>query len=408
MNFVLILSVGTVAGCAVVARLLGRPIVYRRRLAQRVDALRLTAAKKSPRRWSLAFPRLPFRHVQAHSPEERLAALLDVIARELRLGSSVNAALLTAMSRRAVPTLSWMVQPAQSGEALHVVIAHHLATGQPRRRVHRRRRLESVESTRLALRAIATAADGGDPVHAVEAAARTLRSNAAIAADSRAAVSYTRTSMNVLTWIPLVIASWLVLRDHSVRDFFASTFGTWCLAVGVGLNALGRYVVARMTTAATRVDSETSDLVDTIAVHLRAGTPPATAFRAAIETTTGDLAECGRLVLTTHDSGARFVDALEMHRDRFPLRTQQLIDALIDTERAGLSTRELFDRLAADAHAQRRRDAEQRIRSLPVRLTMPLVGCILPAYALIAVVPLIASQLTSVTYDPHSLTGGTP
>ena len=408
MNFVLILSVGTVAGCAVVARLLGRPIVRRRRVAQRVDALRLTAAKKSPRRWSLAFPRLPFRHVQAHSPEERLAALLDVIARELRLGSSVNAALLTAMSRRAVPTLSWMVQPAQSGEALHVVIAHHLATGQPRRRVHRRRRLESGESTRLALRAIATAADGGDPVHAVEAAARTLRSNAAIAADSRAAVSYTRTSMNVLTWIPLVIATWLVLRDHSVRDFLASTFGTWCLAVGVGLNALGRYVVARMTTAATRVDSETSDLVDTIAVHLRAGTPPATAFRAAIETTTGDLAECGRLVLTTHDSGARFVDALEMHRDRFPLRTQQLIDALIDTERAGLSTRELFDRLAADAHAQRRRDAEQRIRSLPVRLTMPLVGCILPAYALIAVVPLIASQLTSVTYDPHSLTGGTP
>ncbi|NBV81826.1 MAG: hypothetical protein EBR63_00890 [Actinobacteria bacterium] len=407
MNFVLILSVGTVAGCVVVAKLLGQPIVLRRRVARRLKALRLTAAKKSPRRWSLEFPRLPFRRVQAHIPEERLAALLDVIARELRLGSSVNAALLTAMSRRAVPTLAWLVQPAQSGETLHVVIARHLAAGQPHRRVHQRR-LESGESTRLALRAIATAADGGDPVHAIEAAARTLRSNAAIAADSRAAVSYTRTSMNVLTWIPLVIAAWLISRDHSVRDFFSSAFGAWCLAVGVGLNALGRYVVARMTTAAARGDSETSDLVDTIAVHLRAGTPPATAFRAATETTTGDLAECGRLVMTTHDSGARFVDALEMHRDRFPLRTQQLIDALIDTERAGLSTRELFDRLAADAHAQRRREAEQRIRSLPVRLTLPLVGCVLPAYALIAVVPLIASQLTSVTYDPHPLTGGTP
>ena len=407
MNFVLILSVGTVAGCVVVAKLLGQPIVLRRRVARRLKALRLTAAKKSPRRWSLEFPRLPFRRVQAHIPEERLAALLDVIARELRLGSSVNAALLTAMSRRAVPTLAWLVQPAQSGEALHVVIARHLATGQPHRRV-RRRRLESGEPTKLALRAISTAADGGDPVHAVEAAARTLRSNAAIAADSRAAVSYTRTSMNVLTWIPLVIAAWLTFRDHSVRDFFASAFGTWCLAVGVGLNAVGRYGVARMTTAATRGDSETSDLVDTIAVHLRAGTPPATAFGVAVETTTGDLAECGRLVMTTHDSGARFVDALEMHRDRFPLRTQQLIDALIDTERAGLSTRELFDRLAADAHAQRRREAEQRIRSLPVRLTLPLVGCVLPAYALIAVVPLIASQLTSVTYDPHPLTGGTP
>jgi len=117
VNFVLILSVGTVAGCVVVAKLLGQPIVLRRRVARRLNALRPTAAKKSPRRWSLAFPRLPFRKVQAHTPEERLAALLDVIARELRLGSSVNAALLTAMSRRAVPTLAWLVQQYRQASA---------------------------------------------------------------------------------------------------------------------------------------------------------------------------------------------------------------------------------------------------------------------------------------------------
>jgi hypothetical protein len=76
-----------------------------------------------------------------------------------------------------------------------------------------------------------------------------------------------------------------------------------------------------------------------------------------------------------------------------------MIDALIDTERDGLAPRELFDRLATDAHAQRRRDADMRIRALPVRLTLPLVGCILPAYVLLAVVPLLASQLSSVNLD---------
>lgn len=404
----LLLATIAFALCIIVGRVVVRPLVLRRRVMSRLTTLRSVSGKKSSGLRRIHISRLRLQRIPTQTTEEQLALLLDSIARELRLGASVNASVLTALRRSPASHLSWLEQPARDGESLHVVVSRGLKMSQPRERMRWRRHRESHESSQLAARAVATAADGGDPVHAVESAARTLRSNAAIIADSRAAVAYTRTSMNVLTWIPLVIASWLVLRDQSVREFFASTFGAWCLAIGVSLNVLGRYLVRQMTSAATRVDSAVSDFVDIMAVHLRSGTPPATAFRTASETTTGTLAECTQLVIAAHDSGARFVDALETHRERFPLRAQQLIDALIDTERGGLSTRELFDRLAADAHAQRRRDAEQRIRSLPVRLTLPLVGCILPAYALIAVVPLIASQLTSVTYDPHPLTGGTP
>jgi Flp pilus assembly protein TadB len=403
-----LLATMAVVLCIVVGRVVVRPLALRRRVLRRLTVLSSASGKKSPALRRIRVSRLWFRRLPTQTTEEHLALLLDSVARELRLGASVNAAVLTALRRKPGSPLSCLEQPARDGESLHAVISRRLGVSRPRERKPWRRRSESYESTQFAARAIATAANGGDPVHAVESAARTLRSNAAIVADSRAAVAYTKTSMNVLTWIPLVIAGWLVLRDQSIRDFFVSTFGTWCLAIGISLNVLGRYLVRRMTSAATRVDSAVSDFVDIMAVHLRAGTPPATAFRTASEGITGTFAECAQLVIAAHDSGARFIDALESQRERFPLRAQQLIDALIDTERDGLSTRELFDRLATDAHAQRRRDAEQRIRSLPVRLTLPLVGCILPAYALIAVVPLIASQLTSVTYDPHPLTGGTP
>lgn len=403
-----LLATMAVVLCIVVGRVVVRPLALRRRVLRRLTVPSSASGKKSPALRRIRVSRLWFRRLPTQTTEEHLALLLDSVARELRLGASVNAAVLTALRRKPGSPLSWLEQSARDGESLHAVISRRLGVSRPRERKPWRRRSESYESTQFAARAIATAANGGDPVHAVESAARTLRSNAAIVADSRAAVAYTKTSMNVLTWIPLVIAGWLMLRDQSIRDFFVSTFGTWCLAIGISLNVLGRYLVRRMTSAATRVDSAVSDFVDIMAVHLRAGTPPATAFRTASEGITGTFAECAQLVIAAHDSGARFIDALESQRERFPLRAQQLIDALIDTERDGLSTRELFDRLATDAHAQRRRDAEQRIRSLPVRLTLPLVGCILPAYALIAVVPLIASQLTSVTYDPHPLTGGTP
>jgi hypothetical protein len=35
-------------------------------------------------------------------------------------------------------------------------------------------------------------------------------------------------------------------------------------------------------------------------------------------------------------------------------------------------------------------------------LTLPLVGCILPAYLMLAVVPLLVSQFSSVHLDPQT------
>jgi len=325
--------------------------------------------------------------------DEVVAAALDHMARELRLGSSLHAAVVAALERHPITELDWLRDAARQGDALHEVVQHRSITN---------------HGTTFALRAIHAASEGGDPVHAVESAARTLRATAAVTADSAAAVAHTRTSINVLTWVPIVIAVWMALRDESVRQFFLSPRGVLCCTLGLLLNMLGRWFVRRATRKAATIASEVPDFIDVVSVHLRAGKPPALAFRCAAQTCDGTIVEAAHAVMQTHGSGHRFVEALADHRGMFPLNAQPLIDALIDTERDGLSPRELFERISSEAHSQRRREAERKIRALPVRLTLPLVGCVLPAYVLLAVVPLLAGQLSSVDIDPHPLMEGTP
>jgi tight adherence protein C len=54
-----------------------------------------------------------------------------------------------------------------------------------------------------------------------------------------------------------------------------------------------------------------------------------------------------------------------------------------------------LERVASDARVLRRRRAEEEARRLPVQLLFPLVLCVLPAFGLLAVVPLLLASLRS-------------
>ena len=351
---------------------------------------RLVRRRLTPRRAARQRPLLRARRRAAQPlPSERHANALDAIGRELRLGSSLHAAVIAVVERQHITEWQWLSDASREGHMLGAVIRLNDSLNDA----------TPDAAPNLALRAIAVASEGGDAVHAVEAAARTLRVTATITGESRTAVAHTKASINVLTWVPLVLATWLIARDERARAFFVSTAGFACLLIGVSLHWVGRRWVQRLAVSAARVDSDVPDFVDVVSVYLRSGQPPALAFLHASDTAPGTVGVAAREVAERVHNGERFVDVLTSSRSEFGLHAQPMIDALIDTERDGLAPRELFDRLATDAHAQRRRDADMRIRVLPVRLTLPLVGCILPAYVLLAVVPLLASQLSSVNLD---------
>ena len=88
------------------------------------------------------------------------------------------------------------------------------------------------------------------------------------------------------------------------------------------------------------------------------------------------------------------LDVLDVLGDPVRPLTAVLRSAAFDGVPLGPS----LDRVAADARLQRRRSAEIAARRLPVQLLFPLVLCILPAFGLLAIVPLLASSLGSLRW----------
>jgi tight adherence protein C len=91
--------------------------------------------------------------------------------------------------------------------------------------------------------------------------------------------------------------------------------------------------------------------------------------------------------------GRRLADALDDIPVRTGETTRALVGALTAAERYGAALSESLERLAAEVRADNRRAAEAAARRVPVKLLFPLVVCILPAFGLLTVAPLIASAL---------------
>lgn len=92
--------------------------------------------------------------------------------------------------------------------------------------------------------------------------------------------------------------------------------------------------------------------------------------------------------------GVTFAEALDrMARERAVL--QPLVDALLASERYGAPVGDALTRLAVEERSTLRRRAEARARTVPVKLLFPLVFLVLPAFALLSVVPVLLAGLTS-------------
>jgi tight adherence protein C len=147
--------------------------------------------------------------------------------------------------------------------------------------------------------------------------------------------------------------------------------------------------------------SEVPDAAELLVALVRAGLTPTLAVRAAARHATGHAGRAFALVVRRLDDGERLADALDGLTVHLGPTARPIADALATTERYGLPLAPLLDQLAADARAARRRAADQRARELPVRLGLPLVVCTLPSFVLLAIVPVIAGALSS-------LSGGSP
>jgi tight adherence protein C len=141
---------------------------------------------------------------------------------------------------------------------------------------------------------------------------------------------------------------------------------------------------------AARLQRELPVVVDLVGVAVAAGCTPFHAVEHATRYGPAHSADALRSVTTACTRGRSFDEAMrDLGAAVESLRP--LTDALRTSARLGTPAAPALARLAVEVRADVRRRAEARARTVPVRLCFPLVLCVLPAFALLTVVPAVLS-----------------
>ncbi|WP_347756087.1 type II secretion system F family protein [Agrococcus sp. ProA11] len=231
--------------------------------------------------------------------------------------------------------------------------------------------------------AAAGARDGGELVTAVLAVAREtgapmaptlerlaalLREQAAQRRSLAAALAGPRATANLVMVLPIVGLGFGAALGLDVLGAAAGGGpATWSMLAGAGLLAAATAWSRAIVRRATRGDPAPGLALDLVAVALAGGGAAARARQVAAQALQAAGVETG---------GWREVDA-----------------ALDLARRAGVPVRGLLVAEAAATRTRARLDGEARAQRAAVQLALPLGVCVLPAFSLLVVVPLVLSML---------------
>ena len=137
------------------------------------------------------------------------------------------------------------------------------------------------------------------------------------------------------------------------------------------------------------------DVADLFRVAVGAGLTVPLALAAVAPRIRGPTGDALRRAAAEVALGRRTADVLADLPARLGEPVRPVVAALAASERYGTPLVETLDRLASDVRLARRRAAEEAARRVPVQLLFPLVLLILPAFALLTVVPLLAGAVGS-------------
>jgi tight adherence protein C len=140
------------------------------------------------------------------------------------------------------------------------------------------------------------------------------------------------------------------------------------------------------------------EVVDLLALALSAGLNVSLAVAGVGSRASGELADELAQVAAETARGRRLADALDDLPGRCGEAVRPLCTLMAAGERYGVPLIESLERLAVDVRASERRRAEEAARRLPVKMLFPLVVCILPAFGLLTLGPMLVTSFPSLTF----------
>jgi tight adherence protein B len=353
------------------------------------------ARRRLDREFAAPRQRAPFRWptfvATATRVDMALPETLESMARSLRSGSSLRLAIAEASASAPAPLgegLADIADVAGRGRPLAAAIARWSGT-------------TPGDGVPLAAAALGLGAElGGAAARSLDGVAGTLRDRNGVRREVRALSAQARASALVIGTAPVVFLVVVAAADPGAVGFLVgSPVGLLCLASGLGLDAVGawwmRRIVARAEVDRDPVAAQQADVIDLFVLALGAGLNLRLALTAVARHAPPAWAVALGGVVDQVDRGQRVGDAL----DALPLTlgepARPVVRVLAGAERYGTPLLPALDRLALDARLDRRRRAEEAARRVPVKLLFPLVLCVLPAFGMLTVAPLLAGALES-------------
>lgn len=199
--------------------------------------------------------------------------------------------------------------------------------------------------------------------------AGSLRELDRIGRDVGTALAGPSATARLVLWLPVVaLVLGMALGFDTVRTLLATVPGLVCLGLGLAFLLAGGRWSRALTTRAAQRDPAPGLSLDLVAVAM-AGGGSASAARAIV-----------------HEACQRF---------GVPYDDDAIDRVLVLSARAGIPAGELLRSEAEQQRDRARSDGERAAAILATRLMIPLGVCILPAFLLVGVAPLLISVVTS-------------
>jgi len=216
------------------------------------------------------------------------------------------------------------------------------------------------------------ASDAGAPIAStLREFARSLRAIAAIERDIETALAGPRATARLVMVLPgLGIVFGVILGLNPLAVLVGTPAGAACLVAGVGLMAGAWWWNRRLVAAARPRDLTPGLRCDLMAIAVAGG--------------------------TSLDRASAAVDRALGENGFDPSLGRDDVDKVIALSRAaGVPAAELLRSQADQSRLGAAAEAERRASVLAVRLMLPLGVCVLPAFMLLGVVPLLISVISS-------------
>jgi len=188
----------------------------------------------------------------------------------------------------------------------------------------------------------------------------------------------------------LVGASALVIAAVAVASGPAA--GLVALAVVVGAVVARRR--SRLRRRTLQVEHRLPEVIDLLGLVVGTGRPTVMALADISHRVPEPFQSELHAVVRRTAAGEPFVDSMRRLRDSLGPSVSSVVHAVTAAEIDGTPLRPALQRAADEAHRRRRVRAQEAARRVPVLMLFPLVFCVLPAFCLLTVVPLLLKTVS--------------